>query len=756
MESQPDPRVHRSVADWETLVGGNWLNKLGVLILVIGIALALGYSFTRIGPSGRVAASLAVSSAMLLSGVAYEGRERYRTFARGLLGGGWAALYFTVYAMHALPAARLVSDPLLAALLLIAVSAGMILHSLRYRSETVTGLAYFIAFATLAITEVTSLAVVALIPLAASLLYVAHRFHWRRFSYLGLLATYAVLILRGDHGAPLWQAQALFGVYWLIFEAFDILAADTLLLPFNVTGVILSALKWHHVAPHAMWQVPAAAAVLYTVSAILRARRGLWQPAIALAAALAASAIFLHLDSQWIAAALLAQAEVLYLAGVLLRAPFLRYLALCVFGVGIDRLLIADVPGHHWEPVAMAGAAVFYLNRLVTPEETWYGYAGTGMLMLLLGFHAPHHDRGLAWMLLGAVPFVIGWRRRLMDFRIQGYAFGVLGFAAMGGAMLEPRLSLAIGAVLMYALALCGRFAAADGFHEFEPDLMRLSGSAAAAMLLMAALWQSVAHPYRGLAWIALAAVLLELGMRNLPAELRRISYGATFAGAAMSASAPGWIPLATGAIAYWIAFRARKEERGAVLHATSAIGTLFMLPAAWNLLPEQMVAPAWGAMAVALLAAARLRWQSYGMAALAFVAAGLNTDSRMAILTASSLYAAQLLEPRDSRARIYYSLLASTLMGTLLYREVSGSMLTVAWGAQGIALLAAGFPLRDRVLRLSGMGLLGVCILKLFLYDLRFLDTLPRIFSFIVLGLILVAVSWIYTRFRERVERFL
>jgi uncharacterized membrane protein len=94
--------------------------------------------------------------------------------------------------------------------------------------------------------------------------------------------------------------------------------------------------------------------------------------------------------------------------------------------------------------------------------------------------------------------------------------------------------------------------------------------------------------------------------------------------------------------------------------------------------------------------------------------------------------------------------------MGTLLYREVSGSMLTVALGAQGIALLAAGFPLRDRVLRLSGIGLLGVCILKLFLYDLRFLDTLPRIFSFIVLGLILVAVSWIYTRFRERVERFL
>jgi len=56
------------------------------------------------------------------------------------------------------------------------VAAGMIVHSLRYRSQTVTGLAYFIAFVTLAITQVTPLSVLALVPLAASLLYVAHRF----------------------------------------------------------------------------------------------------------------------------------------------------------------------------------------------------------------------------------------------------------------------------------------------------------------------------------------------------------------------------------------------------------------------------------------------------------------------------------------------------------------------------------------------------------------------------------------------------
>ena len=44
------------------------------------------------------------------------------------------------------------------------------------------------------------------------------------------------------------------------------------------------------------------------------------------------------------------------------------------------------------------------------------------------------------------------------------------------------------------------------------------------------------------------------------------------------------------------------------------------------------------------------------------------------------------------------------------------------------------------------------MCVLKLFLYDLRNLETPYRILSFIALGLILLGVSWVYTRFREQV----
>jgi uncharacterized membrane protein len=70
--------------------------------------------------------------------------------------------------------------------------------------------------------------------------------------------------------------------------------------------------------------------------------------------------------------------------------------------------------------------------------------------------------------------------------------------------------------------------------------------------------------------------------------------------------------------------------------------------------------------------------------------------------------------------------------------------------------LLALGFAFRDRWLRLQGLGLFLVCVLKLFLYDLRNLDTPYRILSFIALGLILLGVSWIYTRFREQLQKLL
>jgi uncharacterized membrane protein len=104
----------------------------------------------------------------------------------------------------------------------------------------------------------------------------------------------------------------------------------------------------------------------------------------------------------------------------------------------------------------------------------------------------------------------------------------------------------------------------------------------------------------------------------------------------------------------------------------------------------------------------------------------------------------------------IAISLAATCLLSVLIVDQISPAIVTLALGLQGTALLGAGFSLRERVLRLSGLALLLICILKLFIHDLAQLEALARILSFVVLGVVLLAVSWTYTRFREQIRKFL
>ncbi len=759
----------RSSEEWEALIGGNWANKLGVFVTVIALALLLKYAYAQLGPVGRVALSLGVSFAMLAAGVIFERREQYRTFSYGLIGGGWAALYTTVYAMHAMEAAKVVENPLLATVLLLFVVAGMIAHSLKYRSRTVTGLAYFIAFATLAISEVTTFSVIAVIPLAASLLYVASRNGWDHFATFGLVATYLTCALHKDTGSPLWQTQALFLVYWLVFEAFDLMRADDWLLPLNALGfLLLSSAKWAHAAPQDIWQLAAGAAVLYLGSTLVRARAGRWKPAVLLNAALATTAIVLKLHGQWVPLALLLEAELYYLAGVRFRSVYLRTMAGAIFGLELGILLIQDtahLPARSWEPVAALNVAVFYLNRALEVSEVWYGYAAAAMAALVTGFEASDAWRGRVWSLMAMAPFAFGWWRRLFDFRMQGYLLAAAGAVATAIYTPYPALSLAICAALAYGFVLVTLWSGEDRFGSAERDGLRVAASLVATTGAAALIWRIVPGEYLGVAWMALAVVMLETGLRDLPREFRVQAclvglLGVTRA-IAFDLSSP--LALTSAMLAYYFAWRAQDEARGRVTDAAVFPGTLFLMAGLHAILPGAAVSVAW-AVAAALLAEIprrSLRAQSWIVGGVVF-ARCLATDlpgahAIAAIAPVIACYwAAMLRRPRDGVDRLYFSVLGTTLLAALIYHEVSGSVLTVAWGIEGVALLAAGFALPDRVPRLSGLALLLGCIAKLFLWDLRNLDTLPRIFSFIVLGLLLVGVSWVYTRFRDQVRRYL
>jgi hypothetical protein len=278
----------------------------------------------------------------------------------------------------------------------------------------------------------------------------------------------------------------------------------------------------------------------------------------------------------------------------------------------------------------------------------------------------------------------------------------------------------------------------------------------------MAALWALLPPEAVGPAWAALALVLAELGVPVLRLEAGLASAAVFIRLAMVNLDTADRLLTVAPVVAsqYYLWWRTRWSFYP--YSATALAAALIYFQAGTS-----DRAPAWALLAVALFFIGRrqqlqdLRWQSYALAAAAFGACwAWDFAPPLSVLPAAvvvaCLYGAQLIAAPGSRPRLYYSLAAALLGAALLYYRVTGSGLTVAWGLEGIALLAAGFPLTDRNQRITGLALLTFCILKLFLYDLRHLETLPRIVSFIALGLILVVVSWFYSRFRERVQKYL
>ena len=878
---------------WEAVVGGSWLNKIGVLVLVVGIALFIGYSLTQLGPAGRLAVGFVVSVALLGIGIALEPSALYRIFARGLAAGGWAGLYFTTYAMHGLAASRVIESPTIGLALLIAVAAGMIVHSLHFRLEAVTALAYFFAFVAIAISPVSLFAAIASVVLVATLLAVAHRYNWDVLAVSGVVLTYGTFGLHYRDvlfGEKLWldftTGHVVLAACWLLFEAFDIAvlargkqgprpgtrhagyppgARGRTLLPLNACGFLgLSLLLWGPWS-QTLYVLLGATAAAYLVSSVIRAvvrpvpsfaaegkplQRALlggYEAAITLAAALAASAIWQKYDGWRINVALLIEGEFLFLAGLVLRLSYLRALATAVFSLALVRFVAHDLlqTGEvavytltlmQWTPLALLMAAVFYVNRaLLRPaEETFllslekaYSYAATALVALVLGFELQLEHRGIAWLAFSLVLLELALRVKLLEFRVQTYLVGTLAIItllAVNGFLLnwippdeetlEPWIWLLPALVALYAAGARLYYLRPAELRHDESLGMGQVGAAAASGMLALLLWHWLPAPLVAVGWGVAGLLLVQVGFRlSLPA-LRWHGYAASglvlvrlfmanFAnpGETLQIShrllTVGPIVVMFYYLATWLA---AEHQQGRATKDENSLGRLYLYVAALVLvvllrfeLGRVVAVLGWAAYGLVLLYVGirikhvDLRWQSYLIALLTFArswATNFYVPESLAgpfspVVTGSivvgSLYVSQLLSARrpealpaprsgmgrglmwlDGHARGLFCVLATVLLAVLLWYEVEPRVLTASWGIQGAALLVVGFVLRDRAFRLAGLGVMAVCLPKLFFFDLRELETGYRIFSFILLGLLLIAASWIYTRFREQLRVYL
>jgi hypothetical protein len=78
---------------------------------------------------------------------------------------------------------------------------------------------------------------------------------------------------------------------------------------------------------------------------------------------------------------------------------------------------------------------------------------------------------------------------------------------------------------------------------------------------------------------------------------------------------------------------------------------------------------------------------------------------------------------------------------------------ISILFGVYAVMLVSAGVATRTAVNRLAGLGLMGIVILKLYLFDVWQLTRPYQILAFVILGVLLLATSFLYSNFRRLME---
>jgi uncharacterized membrane protein len=100
------------------------------------------------------------------------------------------------------------------------------------------------------------------------------------------------------------------------------------------------------------------------------------------------------------------------------------------------------------------------------------------------------------------------------------------------------------------------------------------------------------------------------------------------------------------------------------------------------------------------------------------------------------------------------YGWLAVVTIFLSIAMELSGYSISVGWAILAIILISLGFIFRSKNFRYQGIAILAMTLLKVFLYDTSELETPYRMISYISLGVILLGSSFLYNKYKDKIDR--
>lgn len=866
----------KSLLDAEEVLGTNWLNKLGVIILVIGVALFLAYELKALGPAGKILVGFAVSGVMLGAGIFFERHERWRILARAGMGGGWALLYFTTYAMNHIRAARILDSESFDLFLLLIVAAAMVAHTLRYHSRVVTGLAFLLAFSTINISHgsATSLIASAILVLAFAVTVVRRR--WFDLEALGILAVFInhfywlrpIIEPMGSHHHPfpeLLPSTALLILYWLIFRFSYIFRRIDAPEEENVSTVaaLLNTFLFHYVIKYqsvhpelAFWFLLSVGSVELVLGQlpVTRRRRTAFVILSTIGVTLLVAAFPFRYSGGRLSVIWLMEAEAFFLAGVFTREILFRWLGILAQVLVAGHMLfvdarhlfhLRDARGVDFSDPRRAlvfalAALILFANAHWVPrrwpdlfqsdfEKKYFRFQSyVAGLVAVAGIWALCTE---PWLAVGFGAFALalaiaGSRLKIEELSAQANCFALLAFlrAVFANFAVVEVSYFDLRAVTTICLVAALLYITSQWIGFPEPlRAFRIpeAFSWAATFIIALLAWYQLAPTSVGLGWALTGLVLFELGFTRRSGSLRLQSYllflssfvriffvnfNAPVSPGELSPRLYTALPLAV--LFYYIYWRlaGRTDE---FLHSEARmkagdfhcyLGTVTLAAVMRFELNLDWIAAAWAALVLlfvlvaweykrrvflhqALLLAAGVFFRtvlhnfyqrSYFPAPSLLSGRWMTVGTSIACLFLALLVARRLrLKGGESAAgeRGFRSALASLnrnphqafffvsfiLLTVLLYLELkSYGMSTVAWGAEAVAVFLFALKVKERSFRLSALALLLICVGKIVFVDVWGLTPRDRYLTFIVLGVALLSVSFLYTRYREVLRAYL
>lgn len=78
---------------------------------------------------------------------------------------------------------------------------------------------------------------------------------------------------------------------------------------------------------------------------------------------------------------------------------------------------------------------------------------------------------------------------------------------------------------------------------------------------------------------------------------------------------------------------------------------------------------------------------------------------------------------------------------------------LSILWGIYSLFLIALGIWKKNKPIRIAAIGLFAATLIKLFLYDMSYLDNISKTIVFVSLGVLLLLISFLYNKYKHLIS---